>query len=144
MGSFTAQECQGEIDTFDFTAPAFLDRAVPTGEQVFFELVEPRQHLGIYRQHRATDASVLVGAWGSIWPSARSKFDAPLVEMLFKLRHFVIVSMCGFRRSFCQCAVSGDLLRFRSKTCLTLAAQHMLDGVRMWFQVRAFGGVGIP
>jgi hypothetical protein len=39
-------------------APAFVDRALPAGEQVLFKLVEVGHHRGVDRQHVAADAQL--------------------------------------------------------------------------------------
>jgi hypothetical protein len=40
LGALAGQEPQGEAEPFDLTAPAFVDRALTTGQEVGLQLVE--------------------------------------------------------------------------------------------------------
>jgi hypothetical protein len=55
LGALAAQEGQGEVDSLDLTAPAFVGGALPAGDQVGLEFVEARKHPGVNREHRAPD-----------------------------------------------------------------------------------------
>jgi hypothetical protein len=47
LPSTPAQELQGQLQALDLAAPALVDCALPAGQQVGFELVEPGQHFGL-------------------------------------------------------------------------------------------------
>jgi hypothetical protein len=57
-GLFLAEQPQGEVDAFDLTEPASVERVPATVNQVGLEVVEPRQHPGVDVQHRAAHACV--------------------------------------------------------------------------------------
>ncbi|MFD8221760.1 hypothetical protein ACFV2U_51050 [Streptomyces sp. NPDC059697] len=53
---FTAEEGEGQVDPFDFPLPVLGDGPLAAGLEVFLDLVEAGQHLGIDAEHRAADA----------------------------------------------------------------------------------------
>ena len=67
--AFAAQKRQGQFQPLDLTAPAFADRALPAGKQVFFNFIEAalrRQgeaiHLGMPAFPDIADGSVTTPA----------------------------------------------------------------------------------
>ncbi|MFF2431192.1 hypothetical protein [Streptomyces mirabilis] len=89
---------KGEVESFDLTAPAFVDRALAAGQQVGLQLVEPGQHPGVDRQHRASDTGELMRAGRAVRASAGAEFDLALVEVLLEVTPLLVSGSAVLRR----------------------------------------------
>jgi hypothetical protein len=90
LPALVSQEFQGQVNTLDLAEPSLRLCSAAPGVQVSLDLVQAREHARGNVQDRATKASMLVLAAGSVRAGAVVELDLAPVEVLLEFAPFTI------------------------------------------------------